>query len=58
MTAFFSLFNQLFLRQARDQKVQSVEIERVDADDEDLTMVLKELGFARYQTMYMMRRTI
>jgi len=47
-----------FLRQAKEHKTQSVEIEKVDAEDEDLTMILKELDFARYQTTYAMRRTI
>jgi len=47
-----------FLRQAKEHKVQSIELEKVDAEDEDLTMVLKELGFERYQTTYLMRKTI
>jgi len=46
------------LRQAEEHKVQSIEMEKVDAEDEDLTMVLKELGFERYQTTYKMRKAI
>lgn len=47
-----------FLRQAKESKTQSVEMVKVDAEDEDLTMVLKELSFERCQTTYMMRKTI
>jgi hypothetical protein len=47
-----------FLRQAKEHKVQSIEMEWVDAEDEDLTMILKELGFERYQTTYKMRKAI
>jgi hypothetical protein len=56
-----SMFRQMmeeFLRQAKEHKTQSIEMEKVDAEDEDLTSVLKELGFERYQTTYMMQKII
>jgi len=47
-----------FLRQVKEHKTQSVELEKVDAEDEELVMVLKEFGFERYQTTYAMQKTI
>ncbi len=47
-----------FLRQFKENHGQSVEIDIVNAEDEDLVNVLKKLGFERCLTTYMMRTTI
>ncbi len=47
-----------FTRQAREHHVQTIVVERASAEDEDLINVLKELGYERYMTTYLMRTTI
>jgi len=47
-----------FTKQARDHHVQTILVDAINAEDEDLVNVLKQLGYERYLTTYMMRATI
>jgi hypothetical protein len=47
-----------FTRQVKEHHVQTIVIERANADDEDLISLLKGLGYERYMTTYLMRTTI
>ena len=47
-----------FTRQAREHHVYTVLVDAINAEDEDLVNVLKQLGYERYLTTYMMRTTI
>ena len=47
-----------FTRQARDHHVRTILVDGISAEDEDLVNVLKQLGYERYLTTYMMRATI
>ncbi len=47
-----------FTKRAKENHIQTIVVERANADDEDLINVLKELGYERYLTTYLMRITI
>jgi hypothetical protein len=47
-----------FTKKAKEHHIQTIVVERVNADDEDLVNVLKEMDYERYMTTYLMRTMI
>ncbi len=43
---------------AREHNVHTIVVQRANADDKDLIRILKEMGYERYMTTYLMRSTI